>query len=114
METKLYVGNLSYETTAEDLRELFAQAGTVESVDVIKDRGTGRSKGFGFVQMSNQSEAEKAINLFNGYSLENRELKVNPARPREDSGKGGGGYGNRRGGQGGSGRRDRRGGSRRD
>lgn len=113
METKIYVGNLPYETTAEDLRELFAQAGTVESVDVIKDRETGRSKGFGFVQMSSQSEAEKAISLFNGYSLGNRELKVNPARPREESGRGGG-YGKRRGGQGGPGKRERRGGFRGD
>jgi RNA recognition motif-containing protein len=114
METKLYVGNLPYKTTEEDLRALFKQAGTVESVDVIKDRETGRSKGFGFVQMSTQSEAEKAISMFNGYSLEDRELKVNTARPREESGRGGGGYGSRRGGRGGSGRRERRGGPQRD
>lgn len=114
METKLYVGNLPYKTTEEDLRALFKQAGTVESVDVIKDRETGRSKGFGFVQMSTQSEAEKAISMFNGYSLEDRELKVNTARPREESGRGGGGYGSRRGGRGGSGRRERRGDSQRD
>jgi RNA recognition motif-containing protein len=111
METKLYVGNLPYKTTEEDLRALFMQAGTVESVDVIKDRATGRSKGFGFVQMGTQSEAEKAISMFNGYSLENRELKVNPARPREESGRGSGGYGRRRGGQGRPEKRERRGGS---
>jgi len=89
METKLYVGNLSYDSTEEDLRTLFAQAGTVTSVDLIKDRDTGRSKGFAFVQMSNQSEAEQAIKMFNGYDLEGRQLKVNPARPKEDSGYGG-------------------------
>jgi RNA recognition motif-containing protein len=89
METKLYVGNLPYTTTEEDLRKLFSQAGTVTSADVIKDRETGRSKGFGFVQMSNESEAEKAISMFNGYSFNDRELKVNQARPREESGRGG-------------------------
>ena len=84
MEKKLYVGNLSYATTEEDLRTLFSQAGTVESVALIKDRDTGNSKGFAFVEMSNQSEAEKAISTFNGFSLGNRELKVNIARPREE------------------------------
>jgi cold-inducible RNA-binding protein len=95
METKLYVGNLSYNTTDTDLRTLFAQAGTVTSVDLIKDRDTGRSKGFGFVQMSTQAEAEQAIKMFNGYDLDNRQLKVNPARPKEESGsRGGYGYSN--------------------
>jgi cold-inducible RNA-binding protein len=84
MATKLYVGNLPYSTMEEDLRTLFAQAGTVVSVDVIKDRDTGRSKGFAFVEMSAQSEAEQAIKLFNGYEMENRQLKVNPARPKEE------------------------------
>lgn len=84
METKLYVGNLSYETTAEDLQTLFAQAGTVESVDLIKDRVSGRSKGFAFVVMSNQSELEKAIQMFNSFSLGSRELTVNIARPRQE------------------------------
>lgn len=93
METKLYVGNLPYNVTEDDLRNLFTQAGTVTSADVIKDRETGRSKGFGFVQMSSQSEAEKAIAMFNGYSLNNRELKVNPARPKEEGGRGGFGRG---------------------
>jgi cold-inducible RNA-binding protein len=86
METKLYVGNLSYNTTDNDLRTLFAQAGTVTSVDLIKDRDTGMSKGFGFIQMSTQAEAEQAIKMFNGYDLDNRQLKVNPARPKEESG----------------------------
>jgi cold-inducible RNA-binding protein len=98
METKLYVGNLSYDTTEEDLRTLFSQAGTVSSVALIKDRDTGRSKGFAFVEMSNQSEAEQAIKLFDGSSYGNRDLKVNLARPREDRGPsrfGGGGGGDR-------------------
>jgi RNA recognition motif-containing protein len=123
MDTKLYVGNLSYSTTEQDLQELFGQAGTVVSATIIKDRETKRSKGFGFVEMSSQSEAENAIKMFNGYSLSNRELTVNIARPREDRSSGGsGGYGGYRGGSGGSrgGRssggssynRDRRGGDR--
>jgi len=93
MEVKLYVGNLSFSTTEDELRTLFAQAGTVETVDLIKDRDTGSSKGFAFVAMSTQAEAEKAIKMFNGYSLANRELKVNPARPREETGRSGGGFG---------------------
>ncbi len=93
METKIYVGNLSYDTTEDDLRTLFAQAGTVASVALIKDRDTGQSKGFAFVEMSNQSEAEKAIQTFNGYTLSNRPLKVNLARPREERSFGGGGGG---------------------
>jgi RNA recognition motif-containing protein len=113
METKIYVGNLSYDTTEDDIRTLFAQAGTVASVALIKDRDTGQSKGFAFVEMSNQSEAEKAIQTFNGYTLSNRPLKVNLARPREErsfgGGGGGGGYG-RGGGGGGGGYGDRRGG----
>src|SRR3990172_8681186 len=100
MEVKLYVGNLAYSTTEEDLRELFAQAGTVASVALIKDRDTGQSKGFAFIEMSNQSEAEKAIQMFNSYTLSNRPLKVNLARPKEERGFGGGGYGDRRGGPG--------------
>jgi len=84
METKLYVGNLSYNTTDEDLRTLFSQAGTVSSVEVIKDRDSGRSKGFAFVEMSSQAEVESAIKAFNGYSLDNRQLKVSIARPREE------------------------------
>jgi cold-inducible RNA-binding protein len=108
MDTKIYVGNLPYNTTEDDLRTLFAQAGTVSSVTLIKDRDTGQSKGFAFVEMSSQSEAEKAIQTFNGYSMANRPLKVNMARPREErgfggGGGGGGGYGDRRGGGGGGG-----------
>lgn len=119
MQTKLYVGNLSYDTTEDDLRNLFAQAGTVASVALIKDRDTGRSKGFAFVEMSNQSEAEKAIQQFNGYTLADRPLKVNAARPREERGFGGGGggygdrgggYGGGRGGSGSGSQRNRRGG----
>ena len=85
METKLYVGNLSYATTEDELRTLFAQAGTVESEHLIKDRSTGSSKGFGFIVMSNQSELEKAIQMFNSYSLRDRELTVNIARPRRSA-----------------------------
>ena len=109
MEVKLYVGNLSFSTTEDELRTLFATAGTVTSVELIKDRDTGSSKGFAFITMSTQSEAEGAIKKFNGYSLGNREIKVNPARPKEDRG----GFGGpRRGGPGGGyGNRDRRGGS---
>lgn len=108
MEVRLYVGNLAFSTTEEEIKTLFAQAGTVVDAALIKDRDTGSSKGFAFVTMSNQQEADNAIKMFNGYSLGNRELKVNPARPREESGfggRGGGGYGNR------GGDRDRRGGS---
>jgi RNA recognition motif-containing protein len=119
MDTKLYVGNLSYSATEQDLQELFGQAGTVVSATIIKDRDTKRSKGFGFVEMSSQAEAENAIKMFNGYSLSNRELTVNIARPREER-SGGGGYGGYRGGSssggsrggrsgGSSGYRDRRG-----
>jgi RNA recognition motif-containing protein len=99
MESKLYVGNLSYSTTEDDLRTLFAQAGTVTSVALIKDRDSGRSKGFGFVEMSTQVEAEKAISMFNGKLVGDRELKVNIARPKEDAGRGGG-FGNRGSGRG--------------
>lgn len=94
MAVKLYVGNLAYTTSEEELRTLFAQAGTVESVALIKDRDTGRSKGFAFVEMGNQSEAQKAISMCNGAKLGDRELTVNPARPREErSGFGGGSFG---------------------
>ena len=86
METKLYVGNLSYETTEQALRELFMQAGNVTSVALIKDRDSGQSKGFGFVEMSSQAEVQKAISMFNGYSLNERQLTVNIARPREERG----------------------------
>ncbi len=96
MESKLYVGNLSYSTTEDDLRNLFAQAGTVASVALIKDRDSGQSKGFAFVEMSTQVEAEKAISMFNGHMMAERELKVSMARPREDRGGFGGGRGGNR------------------
>jgi RNA recognition motif-containing protein len=100
MDNKLYVGNLSYSTTEDELRTLFVQAGTVTSVDVIKDKLTGNSKGFAFVQMGTQEEAEKAISMFNGYSLSRRDLRVNIARPKEDNRFGNGGGFNRGGGNG--------------
>lgn len=86
MEAKLYVGNLSYETTEQALRELFMQAGNVVSVALIKEPGTNRSKGFAFVEMSSQSEVQKAISMFNSYTLNDRQLNVNMARPREERG----------------------------
>jgi cold-inducible RNA-binding protein len=102
MEVKLYVGNLSYQTSEEDLRTLFAKAGQVASVALIKDRDTGNSKGFAFVEMTTQAEAQKAISMLNGFNLEDRELKVNLAKPREERSGGfgnrGGGFGNRGGG----------------
>ncbi len=98
MEAKLYVGNLSYDTTEDEIRELFAQAGTVSEVALIKDRDTGSSKGFAFVTMSSQDEAKKAIEQFNGQNLGDRALTVNIARPREERPGGGGGYGGNRGG----------------
>lgn len=86
MNSKLYVGNLSYSTTEDDLRTLFLQAGTVTSVALIKDRDSGRPKGFAFVEMGNQAEAQKAIQMFNGHSLGDRDLRVNLAQPREERG----------------------------
>jgi len=84
MDTKLYVGNLSYDTTEDGLRAKFAEAGSVVAVEMIKDRDTGRMKGFAFVTMTTQEEAENAIKMLNGKMLDNRELKVNIARPREE------------------------------
>ena len=84
MDAKLYVGNLSYNTTEESLRTAFAKAGTVVSVEMIKDRETGRMKGFAFVTMKNQEEAENAIKLLNEKMLDNRAIRVNIARPREE------------------------------
>jgi RNA recognition motif-containing protein len=103
---KLYVGNLSFQTSSEDLQQLFAQAGTVESATVVEDRDTGRSRGFGFVEMASKEDGEKAIQQFNGTDLNGRNLTVNEARPREDRGNRGGGggrggYGGNRGGGGG-------------
>jgi RNA recognition motif-containing protein len=105
MSKKLYVGNLAFQTTSQDLQELFAQAGTVESASVIEDRDTGQSKGFAFVEMSSEEEAAAAIEQFNGRELAGRMLKVNEARPRENRGGGGGrGFGGNRGGGGGGNR----------
>jgi len=91
----LYVGNLSYSTTEDQIRELFAQAGEVDSVSLIMDRDTGRAKGFGFVEMNTEAAAQEAIKRFNNYSLDNRNLTVNEARPREERSGGGGDYGRR-------------------
>lgn len=125
MGNKLYVGNLSYDVQDRDLQQLFAQYGTVSSARVVTDRDTGRSKGFGFVEMSTDEEAEASISALNGHEVAGRALTVNEARPKEDrpsgggrgfgggGGYGGGGYGGRggdRGGRGGSGG-GRRGGS---
>jgi RNA recognition motif-containing protein len=86
MENKLYVGNLAYDTTEDDLRSLFAEAGMIASVTLIKDRDTGRSKGFAFIEMNSQAEVQKAISMFNGQTLKDRELTVNVARPRKERG----------------------------
>jgi cold-inducible RNA-binding protein len=93
MSKKLYVGNLAFQTTSNDLQQLFAQAGTVESAQLIEDRDTGRSKGFAFVEMSTADEAAAAIQQFNGKEVAGRALKVNEARPRENRSGGGGGRG---------------------
>jgi len=95
MGRKLYVGNLNYETTSDDLKQLFAAHGTVTSADVIMDRSTGRSKGFGFVEMSSDAEAQAAISALNGQQNNGRPLTVNEAKPREDRPRGGGGGGGR-------------------
>jgi RNA recognition motif-containing protein len=100
MSMKLYVGNLAFRTTSDDLQQLFSQAGTVESASVVEDRDTGRSRGFGFVEMATKEEGEAAIQQFNGKEIDGRALTVNEARPREDRGGGGsrGGGGGRGGG----------------
>jgi len=94
MAKKLYVGNMSYNTSETEIRELFTQAGEVSSVALITDRETGRPKGFGFVEMSNDEQAKEAIKRFNGHMVDSRPLTVNEARPREErSGGFGGGFG---------------------
>jgi cold-inducible RNA-binding protein len=124
MGTKLYVGNLSFNTTENELQELFSQAGTVQEVTLMQDKFTGKSRGFAFVTMGTDEEAQKAINDFNGKSVEGRPLTVNEARPREARppgggggrggyGGGGGGYGGGGGGSGGYGGGRRDGGQRR-
>ena len=110
MGSKLYVGNLSYNTTSSDLEQLFGQYGTVQSAEVISDRETGRSKGFGFVQMGSDQEAQAAIDAMNGQQHDGRNLTVNEAKPKEPrsgGGYGGGGGGGRGGYGGGRGGRDR-------
>jgi cold-inducible RNA-binding protein len=105
MSMKLYVGNLAFQTTSDDLQQLFAQAGTVESASVIEDRETGRSRGFAFVEMSSKEEGNAAIQQFNGHEVGGRALNVNEAKPREDRGGSRGGFGGgRNGGGNGSGR----------
>ena len=101
MGTKLYVGNLSFNTTETDLQDLFAQAGTVQEVTLMQDKFTGKSRGFAFVTMGSEADAQKAITDFNGKTVEGRPLTVNEARPREARPGGGGGGG--RGGYGGGG-----------
>lgn len=89
MEVKLFIGNLSFSTSEDELRTLLTQAGTVTSADLIKDRVTGESKGFAFVVMASQADAAKATQMFNGYKLGDRDIKVGPAHERDDSGRGG-------------------------
>ncbi len=107
MSQKLYVGNLAFQTSSEELQQLFAQAGTVESASVVEDRETGRSRGFGFVEMSSKEEGEAAIQQFNEKEVNGRSLTVNEAKPRENrsggGGRGGYGGGGGRGGGGGYG-----------
>ncbi len=102
MGTKLYVGNLSYSTTEDQIRTLFSQAGDIAEIAFIMDRDTGRPKGFGFVTMATEEGAQEAIKRFNGQTVDNRALTVNEARPREERSNSGGGYGggNNRGGGG--------------
>jgi RNA recognition motif-containing protein len=111
MSKKLYVGNLSFRVTDDDLFEHFSQLGSVESANIVQDRETGRSRGFGFVEMANEDEADNAINEYNGQEYDGRNMVVNEARPRENNGGGGGGRGGRGGyGGGGGGRGGNRGG----
>jgi len=107
MGRRLYVGNLPYKTTDEDLTELFSRAGAVDNVRVMRDQATGRARGFAFVEMVSDEDAQKAIDQFNQYEMEGRALVVNEARPKESGGFGGGGRGGY-GGGGGGGRREPR------
>lgn len=107
MAKKLYVGSLSYDTVDATLKDLFAQAGTVESATVIIDRASGRSKGFGFVEMSSEEEAQKAVEMFNGKELDGRTIVVNEARPQESGFRKGGFQGRGGGDSDRGGRRDR-------
>lgn len=112
MSTKLYVGNLSFGTTDQDLEELFGAVGAVQSANIITDRETGRSRGFGFVEMGSADEATAAINEFNGKEVNGRNLTVNEAKQREERGGGGGGRGGYGGGGGRGGNRGGSGGGR--
>ncbi|MDX2043106.1 MAG: RNA-binding protein [Acidobacteriota bacterium] len=112
MSMKLYVGNLSFQTTEDDLLDLFSQAGSVASASLVTDRDTGRSRGFAFVEMASKEEGEAAINQFNGVEIGGRALTVNEARPKESRGGGGGFGGGRGGGRGGFGGGGGRGGGR--
>jgi cold-inducible RNA-binding protein len=103
MSAKLFVGNLSFQATEEDLRELFAQAGTVETVRIITDQFTGRPRGFGFVEMATKEEAQKAVEMLNGRLFRDRNLVVDEARPQPQRGGGGGDRGGRPGGRPGGG-----------
>ena len=105
MATRLFVGNLTYNSTENDLQDYFSQAGTVVSVDIMQDRATGRSRGFAFIEMGSQAEADKAVEMFHQKDFQGRTLTVNEARPREERAGGGGGGGGReyRGGGGGGG-----------
>jgi cold-inducible RNA-binding protein len=102
MSMKLYVGNLSFNTSTQDLEQLFGEIGTVDSTNIIEDRETGRSRGFGFVEMSSKEEGQNAISQLDGKEIDGRSLKVNEAKPQENRGGGGGGgrggYGGNRGG----------------
>ena len=103
MSNKLYIGNLSFRVTSEDLQEYFSAAGEVQSANVVIDRETGRSRGFGFVEMADEDSANNAIAQFNGTEYDGRNIVVNEARPRDNGGGGGGGRGGYRGGGGGGG-----------
>jgi cold-inducible RNA-binding protein len=103
MGRRLYVGNLSFEVNQKDLEQLFSQAGVCESAAVVTDRATGQSRGFGFVEMGSNADAQNAIQQFNGYELKGRAMNVSEAREREESRGGGGGRGGHRGGGGGGG-----------
>ncbi len=103
MDTRLYVGNLPFNVSEEDLRNLFSQAGEIKDIHLVTDRGTNRSRGFAFVEFTNGADAEKAIQMFEGYEMDGRRLTVNVARPREERSYAGG-YGGGGGGRGGRGR----------
>lgn len=105
MSMKLYVGNLSFNTSIQDLEQLFGEIGTVESTNIIEDRETGRSRGFGFVEMSSKEEGQNAISQLDGKEIDGRSLKVNEAKPQENRGGNGGGRGGARGVYGGGGSR---------